>query len=120
MKAFKGCVNPECAVYKKKHYKNEDDYCTKCGEKLYYVCADCWKQLDTNKEKYCITCKAIRDDKKDQRAEKTKETVKKVGATFAATGPIIVAAAKNVQQIEKSGKTLVEAGGKIIKVITKK
>ena len=120
MKAFKGCVNPECVAYKKKHYKNEDDYCTKCGEKLYYVCADCWKQLESNKERYCITCKAIRDDKKDQRTEKTIEAAKKVGGAFAATGTIMVAAAKNVQQIEKSGKILVETGGKIVKAITKK
>ena len=77
MKAFKGCVNQNCISYKKRHYKDDDEYCTTCGEKLYYVCADCWKQFEDNKERYCITCKAIRDDKKDQRIDKTKGAVKK-------------------------------------------
>lgn len=120
MKAFKGCVNPDCVAYKKKHYKEDDDYCTKCGEKLYYVCADCWKQIETNAERYCIPCKAIRADRRDQRTEKAKETSKKAFRAMAAVGPFMVAAAKNVKQIEKSGKTLVETGKKVANIITKK
>lgn len=120
MKAFKGCVNPKCETYKKKQYKNEDEYCTKCGEKLFYVCADCWKQLDTNKERYCITCKAMREDKKDQRVEKVKEVAKKATSAFAAGGAVMAATAKSVQQFEKSYKVLADASKKVIKVVIKK
>lgn len=116
MKAFRGCVNQNCVAYKKIRFKDGDDYCTKCGEKLQYVCADCWKQLENNKERYCIVCKALRDDKSEQRIEKAKAA----GKAFVAVGPAMVAAAKNVKQIEKAGKTIIEVGGKVVKVIAKK
>lgn len=46
MKAYKGCVNRECKSFKRKdHYKDEYNYCPICGDKLEYVCADCWKVL---------------------------------------------------------------------------
>ena len=59
MKAYKACVNRECKSFKRKeHYKDEYNYCPICGDKLEYVCADCWKVLDHNTEKYCASCKA--------------------------------------------------------------
>jgi DNA-directed RNA polymerase subunit RPC12/RpoP len=87
---------------------------------LQYVCADCWKQLDGNKEKYCIACKAQRDDKRDQRIEKAKGTAKTVGKTFTAAGTVMVAAARNVKQIENAGKIIIDVGGKVVKGIAKK
>lgn len=120
MKAFKGCVNQDCIAFTKKHYKDEDEYCTRCGEKLRYVCADCWKALESNKVRYCIPCKALRDDKKDQRTEKIKENTKKAGVILASVAPAMTAVAKNVKQIEKASETFVNVGKKVVNVISKK
>lgn len=54
----KGCSNESCSVRKNKiKYKESFKYCTKCGNKLTYVCKDCYTQLD-GAEKYCVRCKA--------------------------------------------------------------
>ncbi|MDO4976761.1 MAG: hypothetical protein Q4E53_05805 [Eubacteriales bacterium] len=47
VKAFKGCVNEECiARIKKISYKNTDEFCSKCGLPLSFVCKDCWMELE--------------------------------------------------------------------------
>ena len=121
MKAFKGCVNENClACNKKRHYKNEDNYCLACGEKLYFVCADCWKQLSDNKEKYCITCKAARDDKRDQRVDDAKKVVAGVGSALTFVAGTMTTIASNTKQIEKATKTIAGVGQKVIKVVVKK
>ena len=63
MKAFKGCTNSDCKAYKKIHYKKEDQFCVKCGQKLSFVCAECWKRMEKDKEKYCISCSAEKEQK---------------------------------------------------------
>lgn len=79
MKACKGCVNRECKSFKHKtHYKDEFEYCPICGEKLEYVCADCWKVMDHNTEKYCTSCSVKREQKREQTIQKVKDLSKAV------------------------------------------
>lgn len=52
MRAFKGCVNLDCDAYKKIHYKKNDQFCVKCGSPLSFVCAGCWKPMESDEERY--------------------------------------------------------------------
>lgn len=79
MKAYKGCVNRECKSFKRKdHYKDEYNYCPICGEKLEYVCADCWKVMEHSTERYCASCAAKREQKREQTIQKVKDLSKAV------------------------------------------
>ena len=74
-KRKKGCPNTKCERNKKKYsYKATDQYCTICGEKLLFVCADCFKRIeDTDmRHKYCAICEANREDRKEKRKERLK------------------------------------------------
>lgn len=87
----KGCVNEKCVANRKKtHYKKADEYCTKCGEKLQYVCADCFTVLPNNKMKYCDLCMAKRSDKKD----KAIKSAEKVGTGILAVAGLAVSIGK--------------------------
>lgn len=87
MKAYKGCVNRECKSFKNKnHYKDKYSYCPICGGKLYYVCADCWKVLEHNTEKYCVSCEARRDQERTQQIEGIKEGGKVVVGAVGVVG----------------------------------
>lgn len=77
MKAYKGCVNRECKSFKhKKHYRDEFEYCPICGEKLEYVCADCWKVMEHSTERYCASCKAKHEQNRDRKIQQGKEMLK--------------------------------------------
>ncbi|MDD3338136.1 MAG: hypothetical protein PHS82_04690 [Lachnospiraceae bacterium] len=115
MKVFKGCINPSCSAYKKIHYKKNDDYCTKCGAPLQFVCADCWTQLEDDSEKYCILCKNKRKDEADKRIDGAKDAVKKVGGGVAAAAGVAVMAAKNAKQLQGAVKDLAKIGKDILK-----
>ena len=91
MKAYKSCVNRECKSFKRKdHYKDEYNYCPICGEKLEYVCADCWKVLDHNTEKYCASCEAKRDQKRAQAIQNIKDGGVAVAGAVGAVGGLAV------------------------------
>lgn len=110
MKAYKGCVNRECKSFKRKdHYKDEYNYCPICGEKLEYVCADCWKVLEHSTEKYCASCSAKREQKK----ENIKENVKDWGT-------LAVGAASTVGGLAVKHKDKFAAAGKAAMKIIKK
>lgn len=81
-KAFRGCVNVKCESYKKKHYKDDLEYCPNCGKELEYVCAKCWKVMDDNSEKYCLSCKA----NNEQKIEKIKAAGLKIVGGVGAVG----------------------------------
>lgn len=67
MGKVKGCINKECiASQEKTIYKDEYDYCIKCGNKLYYVCKKCYTKLPDDWEKYCVRCIAEKKDKKER------------------------------------------------------
>lgn len=96
MGMVKGCINEKCIARKKKiHYKKTDEFCSKCGNKLFYVCADCFKQLPDDSQKYCITCAATRKDKKDA----AKNGAKKIGGGVLAVGGIVLSAGKIVVDV---------------------
>lgn len=80
MRSVKGCINAACIVSQKKiTYKETDDYCSKCGNKLYFVCRECYKQLPDD-AKYCERCIAKKQDRKDR----VKDNALKIGgAAFA-------------------------------------
>lgn len=64
----KGCTNKLCiANQKETTFKEENDYCPKCGNKLQYVCKKCHTQLpgDSVTDKYCVRCIAKKKDQKD-------------------------------------------------------
>ncbi len=104
MKRAKGCLNPECTEYKKTYYKDTDEYCVKCGNKLNFVCKHpkCFKQLpnDVN-EKYCITHLEEQKDKRDKRADAGKKVLSVLGGAVATVGGIIGAAGGIAAKIAK-------------------
>ena len=66
MGRVKGCINETCIANQKKFtFKEVDDYCSKCGNTLYYVCKKCHTQLPDDSEKYCMRCLAEKQDRKD-------------------------------------------------------
>ena len=67
MRRVKGCTNKACITNKKrKLYKEEDKYCSKCGKELNYVCKKCYTQLPNDSGKYCVRCIAEIDDRRDK------------------------------------------------------
>ena len=71
----KGCYNLTCSRYRKEHkYKSTDNYCTICGEKLIYVCAECFAKLEDTDEKICNECQK----KHQEQRQKVKDGVGKI------------------------------------------
>lgn len=100
MKAIKGCTNPECKECKKRiHFKEDDEFCSKCGNPLSFVCADCWKAMDNNSERLCMSCKALRDDKRDKAIENAKNGGKLLLAGAATLAGVAGSLSKDVVKI---------------------
>lgn len=113
MKAFKGCTNPSCKSYKKIHYKKDDDFCTKCGSALSYVCAACWKPLEDESFKYCISCKA----EKEQKQAKIVDTAKHFGGGLVAAAVAVPSLVKNVDKLAIDLTKLSEKAAEVVKYI---
>ena len=63
----KGCINENCiACQKKVMFKDDDEFCPKCGQQLTYVCHKCHKFIPDNSSKYCPNCEADIKDRKDK------------------------------------------------------
>lgn len=93
MGRVKGCIKKACVANQKKTtYREGDDYCSKCGNKLYYVCKKCYTQLPDDAEKYCVRCLAEKQDHKDHALKIASGAVMTVG---------IVAGKKVVKFISK-------------------
>lgn len=101
MLIVKGCINEKCVANKKKiTYKEADQYCSKCGNKLFYVCMKCYTQLPDNSDKYCVRCRAEKQDQKDnakKNALKIGGVVGTVGIAAAGTGVKVFKAIRNVK-----------------------
>lgn len=98
MKRVKGCLNSNCTEYKKTYFKGSDEYCSKCGAKLSYVCKHpkCFKQLpDNSKENICEFHIAEKKDNKD----KARKVLKEVGIGVLAVGGTILTVGKEVLDI---------------------
>ena len=93
MGVTKGCVNEKCIAHKEKiTYKESDDYCSKCGEKLFLVCKKCYKVLENSSEKYCVRCLADKEDRED----KAKKVVGSIGGALLTVGGIIISKGKDI------------------------
>lgn len=119
MKAFKGCTNPNCKAYKKIHYKKEDQFCVKCGQKLEFVCAECWKPMEEDKEKYCISCMAEKEQKRAQIADKAKKNGVKVLSFVAVVANVAMEIGNHADKFAKGAKKAANAGEKIVKIVKK-
>lgn len=92
MPKIKGCVNKQCEAYKKKvTYKKNEEYCSKCGHRLVYVCKKCYKPI-SEKNKYCIIHQAEQDDEKAKR----KKVIVGVGGAVLGIGALVCAGSKNI------------------------
>lgn len=102
MLRVKGCVNETCVANQKKiTYKEADDYCSKCGSKLHYVCKECYTQLPDDSEKYCVRCLAEKQDRKD----KTKNHALKIaGGAVGAAGVVVASIGKGKEIIKVIAK----------------
>ncbi len=126
----KGCPNTECIINKEeKKWKNDFDYCPKCGTKLVFVCSnkDCYNELTSPKFKdtVCDECKEKVELKKVEQKEKRKELTEKsvefvkehgidIVETAVSVGSVVVTSkGKGVASVGKAvGKTIVS---KVIK-----
>ena len=69
-------------------FKENDFYCSKCGNKLVYVCPSCYKELVDRNDKFCGDCTKKKNEAKEKRlngakvvavaAVKNKDAIKKV------------------------------------------
>ena len=119
MKAFKGCTNVDCKAYKKIHYKNEDQFCLKCGKPLSYVCAECWKIMEDSKDRLCISCQAEKEQKRAQTVDKVKNGGGKAVAVIGGVACAIVTIGRDADKIAGGAKKVASAGVKVVKLIKK-
>ncbi|HHX61626.1 MAG TPA: hypothetical protein GX707_13100 [Epulopiscium sp.] len=92
MRRLKGCSSVKCIANKNKHtFKEANNYCSKCGNTLYYVCKKCHTQLPGDSDKYCVRCSAQKQDKKES-------TLKIAGGI---TMTVVVAAASTGKKVIK-------------------
>lgn len=115
MKAIKGCTNFECKAYKKIHFKKDDQFCTKCGKPLSFVCAECWKAMENDTEHYCMSCNALREQKRVQMIDSAKGAIAGIGTVASMVG----AAALNANKLADNSKKLLKAGGNLAGLIKK-
>ncbi len=121
-KRKKACPNEECERHQKKiMLKATEEFCPKCGTKLIYVCAKCFREIEDidPKHKICSLCEAKEQEKKVAAADKAAKAGK-VAAGFVGT-IVIGAGAKIAKNLEKDAidKT-VEIAEQVVKKVTNK
>ena len=82
-KRKKGCPNEECERHQKKiKLKATEEYCPKCGAKLIFVCAKCFREIEDldPKHRICKLCEAKKDEKRAEVVNKAKKGGQKVAA----------------------------------------
>lgn len=100
MAKVKGCTNQNCTVFKKKiTSKATEEYCSKCGQPLSYVCKKCYKPIDS-KGKYCTVHQAEKDDN----AHNAKKVVLKAGGAALSLGILAVTKGKDIAKYLPIGK----------------
>ena len=98
MAKVKGCLNADCIEYSKRtKFKENDFYCSKCGNKLVYVCPSCYKELVDRNDKFCGDC----TKKKKEAKEKRLNGVKAVAEVALAHKDDIKKAAKVAKKVAK-------------------
>lgn len=92
MVKVKGCANDNCIAHKKKvTYKETEEYCSRCGHPLSYVCKKCYTSLDERGE-YCV----IHQAEKDDRADRREKGLLAVGSVVLSVGGLVVAKGKDI------------------------
>ena len=117
----KGCPNESCERHQKKiMLKATEEYCPKCGTKLIYVCAKCFREIEDidPKHRICSLCEAAGQEKKDAAAGKVKSAGKAVAGVV--TPVIIAAGGKIVKDLQKDStkkiaKVVEETAAKMIR-----
>lgn len=96
MGKVKGCINEACISNQKKiTFKEVENYCSKCGDKLFYVCRECYTQLPDDADKYCERCIAKKQDRKDH----AKENALKIGAAIAPLGIAVIGKGEKILKV---------------------
>ena len=114
---IKGCPNEACECHMKRKYKVDDQYCTKCGAPLIFVCAKCFCEIEDLGHKHTI-CKAC-EAKAQERKEHIKDTVKTKGAkAIGVATPIAVGIGNTL--LKDGQKCAVNKGSKVIKEVARK
>lgn len=92
MAKIKGCTNSRCVAHTKKiTYKKSEDFCSKCGQPLSFVCKSCYTPIEES-QKRCVMCQAKVDDRND----KIKEVAGQAGVAVLSIGGIILTKGKDV------------------------
>ena len=84
-------------MHKKIKYKEDDFYCSKCGQELYYVCHHCFNIIENKHNKLCDECQS----KKELQQQKAKDNAQKVIDGAKAVAPVVLSLAKNPKVQEK-------------------
>lgn len=109
MKLVKGCPNGGCRLHiKKQFFKDNVNYCSECGEKLVYVCRDCYKELADTDKPICARCQAERDAKKEQ----LKDGAKKASGAILGFVPLAIGTITSADK-KKIAAAAVSVVGKI-------
>lgn len=94
MKRNKGCPDEACEAHVRKiKYKSSDQFCSKCGSELVYVCKGCYTILPNASNKFCTRCISKTEDRKDKfmgAANKIGGGMATFGVAAAALGKIVL------------------------------
>lgn len=113
-KRHKGCPNEVCQMCVKKVKQSaEDEYCPKCGTRLVFVCAKCFKEIEDidSKHKVCAYCEAQAMEKKQQVLVQAKKVAGKAGQV--AVAPVVVGVGKKLNKDFQ--KVAIDKGVKVVK-----
>ncbi len=117
----KGCPNEACEMNKKKiKWKSSDEFCSKCGAKLVFVCAKCFCEIEDIDEKHriCVRCQEKVEEKKEKAVDAVKAGAKKAGGAVVA-GAGVVAAGVAAKVGKEAKNVAVNKGADIIKAAAK-
>ena len=92
-KRKKGCPNQACQMHiKKVKYSADDAFCPKCGNRLIYVCAKCFGEIEDINEKHriCRACELKKEETGAKRKEQAINVGKKVGGVAVGIGAACV------------------------------
>ena len=92
MAKIKGCTNSRCVAHTKKiTYKKSEDFCSKCGQPLSFICKSCYTPI-AESQKRCVMCQAKVDDRND----KIKEVAGQAGVAVLSIGGIFLTKGKDI------------------------
>lgn len=119
----KGCPNEGCILHTKKVKQNaENDFCSKCGTKLIFVCANskCFDEIEDlgPKHRICSRCEIEIQEKKQKVVDGVKNVAGKAGkAVVAVATPVVVGIAGKV--VKDGQKGAINAGVKAVEGVVK-